>query len=139
MNVEQKWCIERAELRAEIDRLRDGLLAWQTASMDIGQQLKKAEAEVERLRADAETWKNEAMLMGAHQGIDNHQRLLDRADKAEAEVERLRADAEPVAWRFRLPSGKQWHFTEHRPHEYTKRGLHFEPLYANPAALKEPK
>ena len=56
-----------------------------------------------------------------------------------AEVERLRADAEPVAWRFRLPSGKQWHFTEHRPHEYTKRGLHFEPLYTNPTALKEPK
>jgi hypothetical protein len=53
-----------------------------------------------------------------------------------AEVEALRADAEPVAWRFRLPSGKQWHFTEHRPHEYTKRGLHFEPLYTNPTALR---
>jgi hypothetical protein len=57
MNVEQKWCIERAELRAEIDRLRDGLLAWQTASMDIMQQLKKAEAEVEKLREDAERYR----------------------------------------------------------------------------------
>jgi hypothetical protein len=43
-------------------------------------------------------------------------------------------EVEPVAWRFRLPSGKQWHFTEHRPHEYTKRGLHFEPLYPAPPA-----
>jgi hypothetical protein len=58
-----------------------------------------------------------------------------RVDELEAEVERLRAVAEPVAWRFRFPSGKQWHFTEHKPHEYTKRGLHFEPLYTNPTAL----
>jgi hypothetical protein len=40
---------ELRRLHAEVERLRDGLLAWQTASMDIGQQLKKAEAEVERL------------------------------------------------------------------------------------------
>jgi hypothetical protein len=45
-------------------------------------------------------------------------------------------EVEPVAWRFRLPSGKQWHFTEHRPHEYTKRGLHFEPLYTAPPARR---
>jgi hypothetical protein len=42
---------ERERVETEVERLRDGLLAWQTASMDIGQQLKKAEAEVERLRA----------------------------------------------------------------------------------------
>jgi hypothetical protein len=59
-----------------------------------------------------------------------------KVDAMFAEVERLRADAEPVAWRFRFPSGKQWHLTEHKPHEYTKRGLHFEPLYTNPTALR---
>jgi limonene-1,2-epoxide hydrolase len=51
-------------------------------------------AEIERLRADAEKWKNEAMLMGAHQGIDNHQRLLDRAEKAEAECNALRVSSD---------------------------------------------
>jgi hypothetical protein len=74
---------------------------------------------------------------------DKHRGSAGELRRLHGEVERLRADAEPVAWRFRLPSGKQWHFTEHRPHEYTKRGLHFEPLYTNPTALrnalKEPK
>jgi TolA-binding protein len=54
----QRECAaELRRLHAEIDRLRDGLLAWQTAAVDIRQQLKKAEAEVERLRADAERYR----------------------------------------------------------------------------------
>ena len=48
-------------------------------------------AERDALRAECDAWKNEAMLMGAHQGIDNHQRLLARAEKAAAERDALRA------------------------------------------------
>ena len=53
-------------------------LAVEQATADLRERLARAEAL-------AETWKNEAMLCGAHQGIDNHQRLLDRIEKAEAE------------------------------------------------------
>jgi len=88
MNVEQKWCIERAELRAEIDRLRDGLLAWQTASMDIMQQLKKAEAEVEKLRVSSD----------ARIFAETYTRLDAQAAKLIAECNPLRVDAERYRW-----------------------------------------
>jgi hypothetical protein len=48
------------------------------------------EAEVARL-------KNENSLMAAHQGIDNHQRLLDRITGLEAEVARLTELTKPTA------------------------------------------
>ncbi|WP_196299673.1 hypothetical protein, partial [Streptococcus pneumoniae] len=44
----------------------------------------------ERERADA--WRKESELMAAHQGIDNYQRLIERADRAEANYARLAGD-----------------------------------------------
>ena len=41
-------------------------------------------------------------------------------------------EPEPVAWRYKLPSGKLWHFTPHGPHEFSKRGLGMQPLYTTP-------
>ena len=41
-------------------------------------------------------------------------------------------EPEPVAWRYKLPSGKLWHFTPHGPHEISKRGLGMQPLYTTP-------
>lgn len=43
-----------------------------------------AESTLRVLRAERDRWKNEAMLMAAHQGIDNYQRAMDQRDAAVA-------------------------------------------------------
>ena len=87
-----------AELKAEVERLRDGLLAWQTASMDIMRQLKKAEAEVERLRADAERyrWLRQrypaltTMQAARGVGLDLSRTFVNTAEKFDAAIDAAR-------------------------------------------------
>lgn len=42
----------------------------------------------ERVVQERDRWKNEAMLMAAHQGIDNYQRCLDALAERDAEIVR---------------------------------------------------
>ena len=46
-------------------------------------------------------------------------------------------EVEPVAWRFRFPTGRKWHFAEFGPHELSRRELEWQPLYTHPAPSQE--
>ena len=59
------------------------------------------DAEIDRLRRERDGWKNEAMLMAAHQGIDNYDRLRRELEEAQRQRDELLDFAETVA------SGKQ--------------------------------
>ena len=59
--------------------------------------------------------------------------LLQKLQEVPAPLNRRsEPEVEPVAWRYKLPSGKLWHFTPHGPHEFSKRGLGMQPLYTTP-------
>jgi hypothetical protein len=59
--AERRWQVERAELKAEVEKLRaDHATLLDNASIEVRRlraESNKMEAEAERLRADAERWK----------------------------------------------------------------------------------
>lgn len=103
--------------------LREGMLAWQNAGIDLGKQLKKAEAERDEARADVDSLKkhvrhlfqanneNAAQLLSIKQERDELQAKLDRLTTLRPEGEWDKTSR--VFWWFKDDDGA-WRCADRR-------------------------
>jgi multidrug resistance efflux pump len=99
--AEKGWQAERAELKAQIERLRAALVSsLPTVGMGWIERAEKAEAEVERLRANRDFWHQACLQAQEHRDGANASNAVWEAEtvKLRAEVEMLRAALKTAKW-----------------------------------------